>query len=79
MSNQRLMLALGLLSVFSYSEVSMAKPISIDCVLQGTCINGNNVMEHLKSFQGIADANKGNRAAGTTGHELSGNYIAQKL
>lgn len=33
------------------------------------------VMEHLKAFQTIADENDGNRAAGTSGHDASVNYV----
>ncbi|GAA0398075.1 M28 family metallopeptidase [Streptomyces luteireticuli] len=34
---------------------------------------------HLKAFQGIADANGGNRAAGTPGHEASSAYVYKLL
>lgn len=70
-----------LLSLFSaaLSTASMAAPLSIDCVLRGSCMQGKDVVEHLKTLQRIADANNGNRSAGSSGHELSGNFIAQKL
>jgi len=37
------------------------------------------VLDHLVAFQQIADANGGNRAAGTSGHDASVNYIDELL
>ena len=37
------------------------------------------VMKHLQAFQAIADANDGNRAAGTSGHAASVDYVAGLL
>ena len=34
---------------------------------------------HLKALQGIADANDGNRADGTSGFEASADYVAKML
>jgi Zn-dependent M28 family amino/carboxypeptidase len=39
----------------------------------------DDIMEHLEAFQAIADANGGNRAIGTTGYELSGQYVESVL
>ena len=36
-------------------------------------------MRHLEALQGIADANDGNRGAGTSGYEASGAYVEQQL
>ncbi|MCC3272988.1 M20/M25/M40 family metallo-hydrolase [Arthrobacter zhangbolii] len=38
-----------------------------------------NVVRHLDALQAAADANGGNRAAGTPGYEASGRYIEQQL
>lgn len=38
-----------------------------------------NVLRHLEALQEAADANGGNRAAGTPGYEASGQYIEQQL
>lgn len=73
------LLTMGLFSTLFYSATSLAAPLTVDCVLRGGCVKGSDVMEHLKTLQKIADTNSGNRAAGTSGHELSGNFIAQKL
>lgn len=39
----------------------------------------DGIMEHLEAFQAIADANGGNRAIGTPGYELSGQYVESVL
>lgn len=44
-----------------------------------TNVSAAGAFEHLKAFQKIAVENSGNRAAGTAGHEMSANYVAQKL
>ncbi len=54
-------------------------PLDLDCILRGSCIDTQGVVNHLQKLQDIADANQGNRGAGTSGHELSGNYVAQQL
>ena len=78
MSIKRPLIALSLLSACFIQNASAA-PFDLDCILRGTCIDTSNVMEHLRSLQSIADSNKGNRSAGSTGHELSANYVAQQL
>ena len=42
-------------------------------------VSSDSVMVHLEALQGIADANGGNRALGTTGYEQSGEYIESVL
>ncbi|SDL01988.1 aminopeptidase Y [Nonomuraea maritima] len=42
-------------------------------------VKGADVAEHLRAFQAIADANGGNRAAGTPGYDASRDYVAGKL
>ncbi|MFB4314749.1 M28 family metallopeptidase [Actinomadura sp. 21ATH] len=42
-------------------------------------VSGKNVEKHLRAFQSIADANGGNRAAGTSGYDASRDYVADKL
>lgn len=58
---------------------AQASSLNLGCLLRGSCISTDNVMSHLAELQKVADANNGNRSAGTTGHELSANYVAQKL
>ncbi len=53
--------------------------ISVDCLLRGACGSGRDALAHLEALHDIAGAQGGNRAAGSPGHELSGNYVAQKL
>ncbi|WP_226343939.1 M28 family peptidase [Agilicoccus flavus] len=38
-------------------------------------VTADAVMSHLRRFQAIADANDGNRGAGTSGYEASGKYV----
>lgn len=61
------------------SSQALSAPMNLECVLRGSCINSQNVMAHLEKLQDIAKAHGDNRAAGTTGHEFSANYVAQKL
>ncbi|MCA0323547.1 MAG: M28 family peptidase [Actinobacteria bacterium] len=42
-------------------------------------VTTQGVMRHLEALQGIADANDGNRGAGTSGYEASGAYVEQQL
>src|SRR3712207_5321711 len=41
--------------------------------------NSSGIRAHLKKFQDIANANNGNRATATSGHERSADYVASKL
>ncbi|SET97400.1 M28 family metallopeptidase [Geodermatophilus poikilotrophus] len=43
------------------------------------CVTLDGVMEHLEAFQGIAEANGGNRASGTPGYDASVEYVEQRL
>lgn len=44
-----------------------------------TCVNGDDVYDHLEAFQAIADANGGTRASGTPGYDASADYVADLL
>ena len=41
-------------------------------------VNGTNVKKHLDALQAIANANGGNRAAGTPGYRASRDYVAKQ-
>ncbi|WP_400993462.1 M28 family metallopeptidase [Agromyces sp. GXQ0307] len=43
------------------------------------CVDADGAMEHLEALQAIADANDGNRAAGTEGYEQSVDYVVETL
>lgn len=73
----RTLTVLGL--VLTGAQTAHSAPLDLDCILRGSCVDTQGVVEHLKELQAIADANEGNRGAGSTGHELSGNYVAQQL
>ena len=42
-------------------------------------VKADKVQKHLQAFQAIADANDGNRGAGTSGYEASAAYVEQQL
>ncbi|OYN97419.1 M20/M25/M40 family metallo-hydrolase [Enemella evansiae] len=42
-------------------------------------VSTDTAMQHLNQFQAIADANGGNRAAGTPGYEASAQYVEKTL
>lgn len=67
---------LAMACAFGAAGVSQA---SAPCALSGVCVDPDSVMGHLKELQKVANTYKDNRSAGSLGHELSGNYIAQKL
>ena len=77
MFSKKAFMALSL--AVSFSSSLMAAPLSVECLLRGDCFKGQDVMRHLKSFQKIAEENGGNRSAGSAGHEMSANHIAQQL
>jgi Zn-dependent M28 family amino/carboxypeptidase len=52
------------------------KPLQ-DAVKVGNDTSG--IRQHLKNLQSIANANNGNRATGTKGHEQSADYVISKL
>ena len=78
--------AAGLIAVVLYAPAATA------ATKQG-CLNRNNnqygklrecvtlegVRAHQAAFQAIADANGGNRAAGTSGYDASVDYVVSKL
>ncbi|WP_433498185.1 M28 family metallopeptidase [Sphaerimonospora sp. CA-214678] len=61
--------------------LSLAAPASADPdpgrLIQSVVASG--VKQHLRKFQQIADANGGNRAAGTSGYDASRDYVAGVL
>ncbi|MEQ4714774.1 M20/M25/M40 family metallo-hydrolase [Nonomuraea sp. B19D2] len=65
--------------------LAMAAPANaggLDDVFAGLLVKqvkGTNVKKHLNALQAIADANGGNRAAGTPGYNASRDYVAGKL
>ncbi len=42
-------------------------------------VSADRMMTHLRALQGIANANKGNRAEGTPGYDASVDYVAKTL
>ncbi len=44
-----------------------------------TAVTAADITQHLQAFQAIANANGGNRSAGTTGHVQSAEYVESQL
>ena len=49
--------------------------VTTDTTALRQAVTVEGVMDHLEAFQAIADANDGNRAAGTPGHDASVDYV----
>lgn len=43
------------------------------------CVTAANAIRHLEAFQAIADANDGNRGAGTPGYDASVDYVVERM
>ncbi|MFI0353108.1 M28 family peptidase [Actinomadura sp. 9N407] len=74
--------ALGMLAPLTVSGPAEAGTHSLDEAFSRVLVKrvtGKNVNKHLKAFQAIADANGGNRAAGSPGYDASRDYVANKL
>jgi aminopeptidase Y len=75
-------LALALVAPLTVSGPAEAGTRSLDEVFARLLVKqvtGKNANKHLQAFQAIADANGGNRAAGTPGYDASRDYVASKL
>lgn len=71
------------LSVAVLLIIGSAQPVhaanSTDTALLRGAVSAENITRHLEALQAIADANDGNRAAGTSGHVASAEYIEGQL
>jgi Zn-dependent M28 family amino/carboxypeptidase len=43
------------------------------------CASADNAVKHLEAFQAIADANDGNRSAGTAGYDATVDYVVETM
>jgi Zn-dependent M28 family amino/carboxypeptidase len=68
--------ALGVIAAIA-TPANAATPIDTSTLRDAVTADG--IYEHLEAFQGIADANAGNRAAGTSGHVASAEYVETQL
>jgi len=60
------------------SRPAQAPPMEVSSALR-EAVAPEGIMEHERRFQAIAEANGGNRAAGTPGYDASAEYIAERL
>jgi len=51
----------------------------VDSTALREAVTADNIIDHLQELQLIADANEGNRAAGTDGHVASAEYVEAQL
>ena len=77
-------LALALLAALLAVGVASAKPGETYPALTASvelrkAVGPAAIVEHERRFQRIADANGGNRAAGTPGYAASAKYVARRL
>ena len=72
-------LAFGLATAPAGAEPAGARPTTADPRELASAVRGEALMDHLEVLESIADANGGNRAAGTRGHEASVRYLERRL
>ena len=75
MTARRLSPLVGVTLLLCLSPVG---PAAASPVLEKAVTN-KGIFTHLRAFQAIADANRGNRAVGTSGYRASANYVAKQL
>ena len=81
---RRVAIATGVAVVVSIGlPVGMGLPAYADNGTDTTelrdAVSAENITEHLEALQAIADANDGNRAAGSPGHVASAEYVEEQL
>ncbi|ADD45350.1 M20/M25/M40 family metallo-hydrolase [Stackebrandtia nassauensis] len=84
MSRTRSLLAIGVGLVTAvglvFAAPALASPVQAEQSNKAAPdISVDNVKAHLQELQNIADANGGNRSAGTEGYTASADYVATKL
>ncbi len=85
MRKKVLIIVVGLLALFAIVPLALAGPEACDTRVNNTfdklleCVTLEGVRAHQAAFQAIADANDGNRAAGTAGYDASVAYVADTL
>lgn len=82
-TRKRRIVSASALPVAAVLAISLASPAHAD---NGTntsalraAVSADNILTHLDALQAIADANDGNRAAGTAGHVASAEYVEAQL
>ncbi|MET0932069.1 MAG: M20/M25/M40 family metallo-hydrolase, partial [Mycetocola sp.] len=67
----------AMIAVSMTSPAQAANPVDTQALRDAVSAEG--IIEHLEEFQAIADANDGNRAAGTDGHVAYAEYVESQL
>jgi aminopeptidase S len=71
--------AVVVLAGCSSAPVPLVPTHSADTGALREAVDARNIMDHLEALQDVADANGGNRAAGTSGYEESARYVEEQL
>jgi Zn-dependent M28 family amino/carboxypeptidase len=85
MRKKVLIIVVGLLALFAIVPLALAGPEACDTRVNNTfdklleCVTIEGVRAHQAAFQAAADANGGNRAAGTAGYDASVDYVVETL
>ena len=72
-------LALLLLLSLTACEAEEEPPPPDEAAKLRSAVTAEGILEHARFFQEVAEANEGNRAAGTPGYEASAEYVAEEL
>jgi Zn-dependent M28 family amino/carboxypeptidase len=76
---KRYLAALCALATLAVPASAAAAPNNNNSPKLREAVSVAGIREHMAAFQAIADANNGNRLAGTSGHEASADYVAERL
>jgi Zn-dependent M28 family amino/carboxypeptidase len=81
--SRRIRTSIGVAAATALIVAGMATPTGADNGTNTSAllaeITAAGVTQHMQAFQGIANANGGNRSAGTAGHVQSAQYVESKL
>ena len=72
-------LATAALTVAVVAGTSVSADNGTDSAALRGAVDASAILVHLQALQDIADANGGNRAAGTSGYEASGAFVESTL
>jgi len=76
----KILAVLGIVALLGSMLVAVASAdVPTDTTALRNAVTEENIWQHLKELQKIANRNGGNRASGTPGYDASADYVASKL
>jgi len=69
----------AVLAMVTTAAPALAQPNPNSGKKLAAAVSVDNIMKHLEAFDSIAEANDGNRAAGTSGYEATAQYVEGQL